>query len=444
MVIATFGSSFNALARRAGGRGPQPWRDSEWCPAHRAAAMSWSIRDKLGRYGFAVLSVLIALLLSLTAEPLVEVDVPFALFLAGIVATAWYGGLYPGVVASILATSILFAAGLDASIRMLPAPQRWVRAVAFGCEGALVSLLVVLVQRFWARARRHSEEELRRREDELLSMLSHELHSPLAPIVNSLQILRLADLRDPTLTAARDVLDRQVRHLAGLVDGLIDLFGIVDHQVSLNRERIDLAELARRIVDDVRPAVTANGIALELQCPNAPVWVDADLPRMQQVLANLMGNAAKFSSAGDSIRMTVTVDAARQRALVTVRDTGVGLAPQVMGGLFQAFAQGSQPMARRLGGMGLGLALVKGVVELHGGEVHAASAGPGRGSEFGFWIPLAPVPTEPAPPTNHNPTHNSLDGNGHQLRLLIVEDNEDTAETLRLLMKRFGYDVQVA
>src|SRR5262249_43231837 len=158
-------------------------------------------------------------------------------------------------------------------------------------------------------------------------------------------------------------------------------------------------------------AIDAAGIALELECPISPVWVDADPGRMRQVLANLLHNAAKFSNAGDRISIRIAADAVRQRAQVRVRDTGVGPAAPVMGGAVQAFAQGDQPMARRLGGMGLGLALVKGVVELHGGEVHAASAGPGRGSEFGFWIPLAPAAPLPAPAMTNAAAHNSFDTN---------------------------------
>src|SRR5207302_237926 len=158
-------------------------------------------------------------------------------------------------------------------------------------------------------------------------------------------------------------------------------------------------------------------------------------------LGNLMHNAAKFSNAGDRITMTVAADPSLQRATVRVRDTGTGVAPQVMGGLFEAFEQGSQPMARRLGGMGLGLALVKGVVELHGGEVHAASAGPGRGSEFGFWVPLAGESSRAAGAASNGKASGSAEGNDHHLRLLIVEDNEDTAATLQLLLKRFGHDV---
>jgi CheY-like chemotaxis protein len=174
------------------------------------------------------------------------------------------------------------------------------------------------------------------------------------------------------------------------------------------------------------------------------VWIDADRARMKQVLGNLMQNAAKFSNAGDRIRMTVSADATRQRATLSVLDTGVGLAPTVMDGLFEAFGQGSQPMARRLGGMGLGLALVKGVVELHGGEVHAASAGPGRGSEFGFWVPIGRKPTRPAPAAGERRVGGAADDADRPLRLLIVEDNEDTAATLQLLLKRFGHDVRVA
>jgi signal transduction histidine kinase len=550
-----------------------------------------SVRTGLRNYGLALLSVLIAFALRFAAVPLVEVDAPFAPFLVGILLTAWYGGFFPGVAASILAASI-FAFDLDTSVHSLPAAQRWVRALTFGCGGALISLLVVLLRRLWAQDRRRADDDLKasesrfreladampqivwtagpdgrvdyynrrwtehtrlspeetfavegwwklvvhpedmdgcaarwaeavrsgqpfqtecrfrtpagarsttaepevvlhyapaadwrwflaravpvrnergavarwygtctdideqkrateavremsQRKDEFLAMLSHELRNPLAPILNSLQILRLADLGDATVKAARDVIDRQVRHLAGLIEGLLEVFGLVHHKVQLQCEVLDIAALVRRAVDEFRPTITATGIGLDYEAPEAPLWIDADRARMRQVLANLLQNAAKFSNAGDRIDVRVAADPGQGQAAVTVRDTGLGLAPEVMGELFEAFGQGRQPMARSLGGMGLGLALVKGVVELHGGEVHAASAGPGRGSEFGFWVPLAQPPTGPVPAADRH-DRGPAETEVHHLRLLIVEDNEDTAATLQLLLKRFGHDVRVA
>src|SRR5262249_26591533 len=161
---------------------------------------------------------------------------------------------------------------------------------------------------------RDAVQDKNRRKDEFLAMLSHELRNPLAPILNSLQILRLADLRDPTLVAARDVIDRQVRHLAGLVDGLLDVFGIVHHKVTLQRELLDLADLARRVADEYHAAVSAAGITFDLERRGGPVWIEGDQFRMKQVLGNLMQNAAKFSNAGDRITMEVAADVARQRA----------------------------------------------------------------------------------------------------------------------------------
>jgi PAS domain S-box-containing protein len=287
------------------------------------------------------------------------------------------------------------------------------------------------------RAANASLQEADRRKDEFLGMLSHELRNPLAPIRNALYILDRAQPGGPQARRAREIATRQVAHLTRLVDDLLDVTRIARGKIELRHEPLDLADLARRTADDYRPLMGERGLELALEVPPGPVVVDGDPARLTQVLGNLLSNAAKFTPAGG--RVTLALDAEADRAAVHVRDTGPGIAPDVLPTIFEAFTQGKQTLARSEGGLGLGLSLVKGLVALHGGDVAAVSAGPGRGADFVVTLPLArgaaraEVPPGAAPEVTPARRH-----------VLVVDDNRDAAETLAELVGHLGHRVEVA
>ncbi len=279
--------------------------------------------------------------------------------------------------------------------------------------------------------------EAGRRKDEFLALLSHELRNPLSPLRNALEIMRLCELNDPALVEAREVMERQVRHLTRLVDDLLDVFRIAHRKLLLRKDRLDLAQLVRLAAIDHRNALESAGLTLSLELPERPVWVAGDSTRLSQVVGNLLHNAAKFTDPGGRVTVRVTADEAARRVAVQVIDTGIGIPLEVLPRLFDTFSQADGSRHRSRGGLGLGLALVKGFVELQGGEVRAASAGPGQGSEFTVWLPLSAATAAASDCARSRPT-------GRRLRILIVEDHEDVARTMRMLLMRYGHDVTLA
>jgi PAS domain S-box-containing protein len=283
--------------------------------------------------------------------------------------------------------------------------------------------------------------EASRKKDEFLAMLGHELRNPLAPIRNAVQILRQAG-RDPSiLEKASGMIDRQVSHMARLVDDLLDVSRISRGKILLHKERLDLTQLVRDTVEDHRRELEAGGLTLDLELPTGPLWLEGDGTRLAQAMENLLSNASKFTDPGGRVGVALSAgaDEAAGRAEITVRDTGIGMEPEMLGSLFEAFSQADRTLARSRGGLGLGLALVKGLVDLHGGEVEAASEGLGRGSRFTLRLPLAaernaPEEEEAAPPVR---------GTGSR-RVLVIEDNADAAESLQMLLELSGFEVTTA
>jgi CheY-like chemotaxis protein/two-component sensor histidine kinase len=284
--------------------------------------------------------------------------------------------------------------------------------------------------------RRRADElaEAGRRKDEFMAMLAHELRNPLAPIRNAAHVLRLRGEDAAAVGWAREVIDRQAAHMTRLVDELLDASRIARGKVALRREPLDLAGLARAAAEDHRGGLEAGGLALELDLPPAPVWVRGDPVRLAQVFGNLLANAAKFTDPGGRVVVRVARDGAE--AVAAVRDSGIGFSPELEPRLFETFAQADSSLARSKGGLGLGLALVKGLVELHGGSVAAASDGPGRGAEFSFRLPVDREPRAAAPPDDGAPAP--------LRRVLLVEDNADAAASLRMVLELAGHEVAVA
>jgi PAS domain S-box-containing protein len=290
------------------------------------------------------------------------------------------------------------------------------------------------------------EEELRRRAEELvgadrrkdqfLAMLAHELRNPLAPIRNSVELMRQVETLDPTFQPSREMVERQVKHLARLVDDLLDVSRITQGSIRLRKEVVDLGAVVQRAVEGTRPLVESRAHTLSVQLPAEPVRLEADPTRLEQVVSNLINNAAKYTMPGGHIWVTAAREG--EEAAVRVRDTGIGVPPDVLDRVFEPFVQQSDgSLARTNGGLGVGLTLVRSLVEMHGGRVEAESAGLGQGSEFVVRLPAqlpaeATLPSEPAAANAPRP-----------VRVLVVEDNIDAAESLATLLRLWNHDVSV-
>jgi signal transduction histidine kinase len=288
-------------------------------------------------------------------------------------------------------------------------------------------------------------KEADRRKDEFLAMLAHELRNPLAPVRNAVEILRLSGPVNEAIESAREILSRQVAHMARLIDDLLDVARIARGKVRLRTERCDLAELVRQTAEDYRPTLVAIGVTFKIDVPTTQLPLMADPTRVAQVIGNLLHNAGKFTPRGGVV--TVEVDeemsgngGADRVGVVRVSDTGAGLDATVMAHLFEPFSQADQPIDRHNGGLGLGLALVKGLLELHGGSVGAESAGPNQGSTFTMRIPLVPAEPEVDESKNTGGAKKNTCG----MRILIVEDNADAAKSLQMLLKFLGHTVETA
>jgi signal transduction histidine kinase len=260
------------------------------------------------------------------------------------------------------------------------------------------------------RAQAEALREADRRKDEFLGMLSHELRNPLAPILNSVNILDRSDATGEQVRHARAVIARQAGHLGRLVDDLLDVTRIARGKIELHRARIDLSDVVKRTGEDYRELLEQRGLAFALEVPREPMWVEGDATRLAQVVGNLLQNAAKFTPQGGAVE--VSLSAGPTEVELRVRDTGSGIEAALIDRIFEPFTQGEQGLARTAGGLGLGLALVKAVAELHRGSVEARSGGPGQGSELVVRLPSAAPPASPGP----DPREVRAAGEPHALR----------------------------
>ena len=284
------------------------------------------------------------------------------------------------------------------------------------------------------------EEALRdadRRKDEFLATLAHELRNPLAPIRNSLHILRLTGRQDPGTERVGEMMERQVNHMVRLVDDLLEVSRITRGKIELRSELVEVETVVQNAVESSRPLIDAGGHRLALALPPEPLTLEGDPVRLTQVFANLLNNAAKYTDRGGQIWLTVRRDG--DAASISVRDNGTGIEPEMLPRVFDMFAQIDRNASRAQGGLGIGLTLVKRLVEMHGGSVEASSDGLGRGSEFTVRLPLAAgasLANRPASATNPAAAPATL-------RVLVVDDNRDAAESLAVLLKLLGVEVQV-
>ena len=283
-----------------------------------------------------------------------------------------------------------------------------------------------------------------RRKDEFLAMLSHELRNPLAPIVNALHVLRLEDGENSLQKEARGVIERQVRHLSRLVNDLLEVSRITTGRIRLQLERVAFGGVVEQAVETFRPLIDRHCQSLSISLPKEIVWLKADSTRLEQVVGNLLGNAVKFT--GDGGQIGVTLDQEGQEAVLRVKDSGMGIAAELLPRIFDLFSQADKSLDRSEAGLGIGLALVKSLVEMHGGTVRACSAGPQQGSEFIVRLPLltaAPIASEPPLVNGHGGPPQPATA-VDRLRVLVVDDNVDVAKMSAVFLRAAGYDTRTA
>jgi two-component system CheB/CheR fusion protein len=325
--------------------------------------------------------------------------------------------------------------------------ERWLRAHGrveldeegrpFRMSGAVVD---VTESKRLERERSQAEEALKdadRRKDEFLATLAHELRNPLAPIRNCLQILSVTK-DGAQADAARAMMERQLGQMVGLIDDLLDLSRISRGKIELRRERAHLERLVLDAVETERPAIAQAGLEVALTVPGSPVRVDVDVTRIAQVLTNLLTNAIKYTERGGRIDVTVSAEAGEAR--VEVRDSGIGIPAPMLPRIFEMFTQVEGALERSQGGLGIGLWLVRRLVELHGGRVEAHSEGEGKGSTFAVCLPLVPESADAAPA----PARPAAGARASARKILVVDDNRDSATSLALMLQLMGSETRTA
>jgi signal transduction histidine kinase/ActR/RegA family two-component response regulator len=288
--------------------------------------------------------------------------------------------------------------------------------------------------------RRSAEQALRvadRRKDEFLATLAHELRNPLAPLMNGLEILRMAGSNPSIADRSREVMERQLRQMVRLVDDLLDVSRITTGKLMVRRSPVQLQQVLRSAVELAEPFIKSRGHTLELDLPAEPVWLEADATRLSQVFSNLLNNAAKYTNSGGAIRLDARVTGSN----VTVRviDNGIGLSPAMLGRVFDMFTQVDYSLERSNAGLGVGLTLARRLVDLHDGKLEAFSDGPDQGSTFVATLPLAAVAAPPAP---SRPEPEAVPD--RRFRILLADDNVDFSASLATLLRGLGHELLVA
>jgi signal transduction histidine kinase/ActR/RegA family two-component response regulator len=404
-------------------------------------------RPALTRYGVAILAVFTALFL--LALPRIGEALGSVLFLAVLV-SAWYGGMGPSLLATGLITSSALVVMLQ---RHALTPSSAVRLGLFTSGALLITALVEALHSARRRAEwageeaRRQEEVLRlseealkeadRRKDEFLAVLAHELRNPLAAIRNAAQLIQVKEGGED-LRWGTEVIERQSAQLGSLIDDLMDVSRVSQGKVLLRREPLDLRALVLQAVEDVRPASDERRHRLTVSLPPEPLPLSADATRVRQIAVNLLTNAVKYTEPGGRIELTARRDG--DQHVLAVRDSGVGIAPEMLERVFELYAQADRTLASAQGGLGIGLTLVRRLAELHGGSVSAHSDGPGRGSMFTVRLPASDVP----PATRNGRPSPPGAACERPLRVLVVDRRDDSARCMARLLEGSGHDVLVA
>jgi len=305
---------------------------------------------------------------------------------------------------------------------------------AFADQAALAMRNVQLFTR--EQTARAEAEAANRAKDQFLALLAHELRNPLAPILAAAALLRRPRATAEAVERSAAIIERQARTLARLLDDLLDVSRITRGRIELRCETVSLAEAVTSALEATRPLVEERRLAVSVALPASPVYVEADRTRLEQIVVNILGNAAKYTPAEGRVSVAVSEEAGE--AVLRIRDTGIGIPDDMLARIFDLFTQGDQSLAHTAGGLGVGLTLARRLVELHGGRISAASDGPGRGSEFTIRLPLSRTPPPPsplaAPASERCPP----------ATILLIEDNADARQTLRALLEQDGHRVDEA
>jgi signal transduction histidine kinase len=289
-------------------------------------------------------------------------------------------------------------------------------------------------------ARKRIEDELRaanRQKDQFLAMLAHELRNPLAPITTAAQLLQRGQMDASGIQRASDIIARQAQHMTSLVNDLLDVSRVTRGLVTITKEALEMREIVREAVEQVRPLIDARRHELQCEIASSPLRVEGDRTRLIQVVSNILNNAAKYTATGGSLVLSARIESDCVR--VAVRDNGQGIDPPILPYIFDLFIQAERTPDRSQGGLGLGLALVKSLAVLHGGRVEAHSAGLGKGSEFVVYLPCLAEAHEANPPRQ-----DAQSGGARGLKVLVVDDNVDAAQMLATLLAMNGYEVAIA
>jgi signal transduction histidine kinase len=283
--------------------------------------------------------------------------------------------------------------------------------------------------------------EADRRKDEFLATLAHELRNPIAPIRYAVQVLNLKGPTTPELQWAVELIDRQTQHMARLIDDLLDVNRITRNTLELRRERVELTRIINSAIETSQPLIDRSEHQLTIHIPQKPLYVDADVVRLSQVFSNLLNNAAKYGKgAGEHGHIYLTVEETGDAVAVKIKDTGVGIAPSALPHIFEMFTQVGRSLEQSEGGLGIGLALAKRLVEMHGGTIEARSEGLRKGSEFVVTLPLLVSPSiDAASPRSSSTSRGKL-----KQRILIADDNPDVAEAFEFMLSMLGHEVTTA
>jgi PAS domain S-box-containing protein len=315
---------------------------------------------------------------------------------------------------------------------------RWYDVYAFRADDLYAGKVAILFKDITER-KRHEQERRRadRSKDEFLAMLAHELRNPLAPISAAADLLRLARLDETRVRQTSEVIARQVRHMTSLVDDLLDVSRVTRGLITLETSDLDAKRIVSDAIEQVRPLIESRGHHMAVHMPPESTHVSGDAKRLVQVLANLLNNAAKYTPEGGSIDLRLEVDSADVR--IVVKDNGIGMAPEFLSGVFDMFTQAQRTADRSQGGLGIGLALVKSLIELHHGSVTAHSKGLGQGSEFTVRLPRLAAPGMPSASRDEHP------GGAvpASMKVMVVDDNADAASMLAMLLEAAGHEVIV-